>query len=25
VANMTHDQANRVLAKLRDDIRFTRS
>ena len=24
VANMTHDQANRVLAKLRDDIRFTR-
>ena len=25
VAGMTHDQANRVLAKLRDDIRFTRS
>jgi hypothetical protein len=25
VANMTHDQANRVMAKLRDDIRFTRS
>ena len=25
VANMTHDQANRVLSKLRDDIRFTRS
>jgi len=25
VSNMTHDQANRVLAKLRDDIRFTRS
>ena len=24
VANMTHDQANRVLAKLRDDIRFIR-
>ena len=25
VAGMTHDQANRVLSKLRDDIRFTRS
>lgn len=24
VANMTHDQANRVLVKLRDDIRFIR-
>ena len=24
VANMTHDQANRVLSKLRDDIRFIR-
>ncbi len=24
VAGMTHDQANRVLAKLRDDIRFIR-
>ncbi len=24
VAKMTHDQANRVLAKLRDDIRFIR-
>ena len=24
VANMTHDQANRVLAKLRDDLRFIR-
>jgi len=25
LANMTHDQANRVLDKLRDDLRFTRS
>ena len=24
VANMTHDQANKVLAKLRDDLRFIR-
>lgn len=24
LANMTHSQANKVLAKLRDDIRFTR-
>ena len=25
LASMTHDQANRVLDKLRDDMRFTRS
>ena len=25
LSSMTHDQANRVLDKLRDDMRFTRS
>jgi len=24
LANMTHDQANRILSKARDDLRFTR-
>lgn len=24
LANMTHDQANKILAKARDDLRFTR-
>ena len=24
LANMTHDQANKILAKARDDVRFTR-